>query len=236
MLEVKKFKGNCQEILALADVYMRSYNELSRGYKSEAEMALYTKGSFIRKLKKWSNQQKDGNEPFIFVLYNNDAPIGFIRFNEMPKSYREYDNNLVAKEYERGELDGWQIARYRKVEYISDPHFDDNTLILNQIYMAPEIQKHGFGSYFIDHVAKQMRLKGYDQFVVEYNDNNLNGKKFHENVLCAKKIAKTSDYDHHTTEPCISQVTIGLSRFSNLIENIAAKQKIFNGMKTTCYV
>lgn len=236
MLEVKKFSGNCQEILALADVYMRSYNELSKGYKSKAEMALYTKGSFIRKLKNWSNKQKEGNEPFIFVLHNDKTPIGFIRLNPMPDSYRQYDDSLTSKEYESGELDGWQIARFRKVHFTSRPQFDDNTLILNQIYMAPESQKQGFGSYFIDNVAKQMHSKGYDQFVVEYNDNNLNGKKFHENVLCAKKIAETSDYDHHTTEPCISQVTIGLSRFSTLIKNIAAKQQMFTQMKSSCHV
>ena len=35
MLEVKKFAGNYKEILPLADVYMRSYNELSKGYKTK---------------------------------------------------------------------------------------------------------------------------------------------------------------------------------------------------------
>ncbi len=233
MLEVKKFSGKCQEILSLADVYMRSYNELSKGYKSPAEMKLYTKGSFIRKLKNWANKQKDGQEPFIFVLHNDNKPIGFIRLNPLPESYRHYDKNLTSQEYEGGELDGWRIARYRKVHYTSRPQFDDNALILNQIYMAPEVQKQGYGSYFINQVAQKMRQKGFDQFVVEYNDHNLNGKKFHEDVLCAQKIAETDDFDHITVTKnknaalCISPVTIGLSRFSDLIENIATKQKIF---------
>ena len=37
MLEIKEFSGKCQEILDLADVYMRSYNELSNGYKTREE-------------------------------------------------------------------------------------------------------------------------------------------------------------------------------------------------------
>ncbi len=36
---------------------MRSYNELSKQYKSSAEMQLYTKGSFIKKLKTWAEKQ-----------------------------------------------------------------------------------------------------------------------------------------------------------------------------------
>lgn len=239
MLEIKEFSGKCQEILDLADVYMRSYNELSNGYKTREEMALYTKGSFIRKLKKWSNQQKNGNEPFIFVLHNDNKPIGFIRLNPLPESYRQYNDNLTSQEYEGGELDGWQIARYRKIKFISDPQFDENTLILNQIYMAPEVQKQGFGTYFIGEVAKQMNDLGFDQFVVEYNDNNVNGKKFHEDVLCAKKIAKTTDFDHITIDDerqsqlCVSPVTIGISRFSTVRKNIAAKQQIFQKIKNS---
>ena len=79
--------------------------------------------------------------------------------------------------------------------------------------------------------------KGFDQFIVEYNDNNLNGKKFHEDVLCAEKIAKTTDFDHIVekndghAEFCISPVTIGISNFSKVLKRIEAKEKLFNSKR-----
>lgn len=232
MLQVKKYSGSYKEILPLADVYMRSYNRLSEQYKSSAEMALYTKGSFIKKLKTWSNNQALGKEPFIFVLYNDNKPCGVMRLNPIPEDYRNIDAKLQANEYEHGILDGHTITRNRKIQYIKNPNYNANTLILNQIYLAPEAQKQGWGTYFIKSVFPELQKQGYNQFIVEYNDNNTNGKKFHENVLCVKKIAHTSDFDHIVennkgNEFCLSPVTIGLSSFSNVLSNIAAKEKHF---------
>lgn len=232
MLEVKKFAGNYKEILPLADVYMRSYNELSKGYKTKEEMALYTKFSFIKKLEGWAINQEKGNEPFIYVLHQNGQPCGIMRLNPIPQDYRRISSELKAKELENGELDGWRVARNRQIQYVADPHFDENTLILNQIYLAPESQKQGLGTFFIKTVFQKLQKQGYDQFIVEYNDNNANGKKFHEDVLCAKKIAHTSDFDHITskdakTEFCLSPVSIGISRFSTVLQNIKTKEKAF---------
>lgn len=232
MLKVKKFAGNYKEILPLADVYMRSYNELSKGYKSPEEMALYTKVSFIKKLEGWAINQAKGQEPFIFVLYNNDKPCGIMRLNPIPQDYRHINQNLQAIESENGELDGWKMARQRKIQYTKNPNYERNTLILNQIYIAPEAQKQGLGTYFIKTVFQGLQQQGYNQFIVEYNDNNTNGKKFHENVLCAKKVAHTSDFDHITsqnnkTEFCLSPVSIGISRFSDVLRNIAIKERSF---------
>ena len=97
MLQVKKFSGSVKEILPLADIYMRSYNELSKQYKTDAEMRLYTKGSFIKKLKTWAEKQKQGNEPFIFVLYDNENVCGVMRLNRIPEDYKNI-NNLEAIE------------------------------------------------------------------------------------------------------------------------------------------
>ena len=232
MLQIKKFGGSVKEILPLADIYMRSYNGLSKNYKSSAEMALYTKGHFIKKLKTWAVNQQQGKEPFIFVLYHNDAPCGIMRLNEIPTDYRKIDRQMTAAENEHGLLDGWTISRQRKIHYVRYPRYDDNTLILNQIYLAPEAQKKGFGTAFIKQVIPLLQQKGYDQFIVEYNDNNFNGKKFHEDVLCAEKIAVTTDFDHvisdhDGTKFCISPVTIGMGRFSTVLKNIEAKEKIF---------
>lgn len=232
MLEVRKFAGNYKEILPLADVYMRSYNKLSSTYKSSEEMALYTKFSFIKKLETWAINQANGNEPFIFVLYNKDQPCGIMRLNPIPKDYRKINSKLQATESENGMLDGWNIARLRQIKYDKDPQFDDNTLILNQIYLAPESQKQGWGTYFIKTVFGDLKKQGYDQFIVEYNDNNLNGKKFHEDVLCAKKIAHTTDFDHITskkskTDFCLSPVSIGISRISTVLREIETKERYF---------
>lgn len=232
MLEVKKFSGTVKEILPLADIYMRSYNELSQNYKTAAEMALYTRGHFIKKLKTWAVNQQQGKEPFIFVLYHDGSPCGIMRLSEISADYRKISLQMTAIEKEHGFLDGWTIDRQRKIRYIDDPEYDSKTLILNQIYLAPEAQKRGFGTAFIKQVIPLLQQKGYDQFIVEYNDHNLNGKKFHENVLCAKKIATTTDFDHivstnNCKQLCISPVTIGISRFSTVLENIKAKEKIF---------
>lgn len=233
MLKVQKFSGSYQEIVSLADIYMRSYNNLSQNYKSEEEMALYTKGSFIKKLKGWAENQKAGKEPFIYVLYNNDKPCGIMRLNEIPASYRDINTKLEATEYEHGVLDNWVMTRYRKVQFVKEPNFTDNTLILNQIYMAPEAQKQGWGTYFMQQVIPELQKQGFEQFIVEYNDNNSNGKKFHEDVLCVQKIATTSDLDHITTDRngknnlCLSPVSIGISSFSKVLSNIAAKQQYF---------
>ena len=236
MLQVKKFSGSVKEILPLADIYMRSYNELSKQYKSDEEMKLYTKGSFIKKLKTWAEKQKQGNEPFIFVLYNDEKICGVMRFNEIPSDYRNI-NNLEASENEHGILDGWTISRKRKIQYLEDPQYTKNTLILNQIYLAPEAQKKGWGSSFMKMVIPTLQEKGFEQFIVEYNDNNANGKKFHEDVLCAKKIATTTDFDHIIetnnghSEFCISPVSIGISNFSKVLEKIEAKEKLFKAQK-----
>lgn len=232
MLRVEKFAGNYKEILPLADVYMRSYNKLSKAYKSPSEMALYTKHSFIKKLENWAINQAKGKEPFIFVLYNNDKPCGIMRLNSLPEDYRHFNSQLQAVEKERGALDGWNMARHRKIQYIKNPEYDNNALILNQIYLAPEAQNQGLGTYFIKTVFQGLQQKGYDQFIVEYNDNNTNGKKFHENVLCAQKIAHTSDFDHITSENgrtnfCVSPVSVGISRFSDVLRNIAIKERSF---------
>ena len=232
MLQVKKFSGSYKEIVALSDVYMRSYNELSTGYKSADEMALYTKGTFIRKLKNWSNNMKNGDENLIFVLYNDDKPCGIMRLNPIPEAYRQIDDKLQAAEYEHGVLDGRTITRNRKIQYSEKPQFDDNALILNQIYLAPESQKKGWGTYFIKNVFSELVEQKYNQFIVEYNDNNANGKKFHEDVLCAKKIAHTTDFDHITASDdkqdfCLSPVSIGISSFTAVLQNIATKEKSF---------
>lgn len=232
MLQVKKFSGSVKEILPLADIYMRSYNELSKQYKSSAEMQLYTKGSFIRKLKNWAEKQKQGQEPFIFVLYNGENVCGVMRLNEIPKDYRNI-KNLEAVEDEHGFLDGWTISRQRKIRYLKDPKYSENTLILNQIYLAPEAQKKGWGSFFMKSVIPTLQEQGFEQFIVEYNDNNTNGKRFHEDVLCAEQIAKTTDFDHITenndrhAEFCVSPVTIGISNFSKVLKRIEAKEKLF---------
>ena len=239
MLQVKKFSGSVKEILPLADIYMRSYNELSKQYKSDAEMRLYTKGSFIKKLKTWAEKQKQGKEPFIFVLYNDNTVCGVMRLNEIPSEYRNI-NNLEAVENEHGVLDGWTMSRTRKIQYLKDPQYSENTLILNQIYLAPEAQKKGWGSFFMKKVIPELQEKGFDQFIVEYNDNNTNGKRFHEDVLCAEKIAKTNDFDHIVetsdkhAEFCISPVTIGISNFSKVLKRIEAKEQLFKaqGCKT----
>lgn len=68
-VSIRNLEKRLSMILPLAEAYQRSYNKLSADYKSESEMALYTKGYFIKKL--WKMAEDD--QSTVAVLHLNDV-------------------------------------------------------------------------------------------------------------------------------------------------------------------
>ena len=52
-VSIRNLEKRLSMILPLAEAYQRSYNKLSADYKSESEMALYTKGYLSKNCGKW---------------------------------------------------------------------------------------------------------------------------------------------------------------------------------------
>lgn len=232
---IKELDGSAKTIMPLAEAYMRSYNELSQKYKSDKEMALYKKGTFIKKLKKFSQDKSSS----VFVLYAEDNPCGFIRYSDIPSHYKVTENNKT-QELEKGNMDGYEFAWNRKVAFVEEAKLDDRTMIINQIYLDPKIQNQGLGTQILKHTLPLMAEK-YDTFIIEYNSNNLRAKKFYGDVLGLEPIARTQDFDHIVqnergkAEFCLSGVEIGMSSIGVAMGHInaletknAPNQKLLN--------
>lgn len=218
---IKTFDGSCKTILPLAEAYMRSYNKLSEGYKSAKEMALYKKGTFIKKLKNYSNDKTSS----VFVLYVDEMPRGFVRYSNIPDYYKTPKDRL-AQDMEHSEMDGFTFAWMRKVRFAENhPELSERTMIINQIYLDPQIQNQGAGTQIFKQTLPLMAEK-YDNFIVEYNANNTRAKKFYGDVLGLEPIAHTQDFDHivlndrQRADFCLSPVEIGMSSISNAMEHI----------------
>lgn len=84
-VSIRNLEKRLSMILPLAEAYQRSYNKLSADYKSESEMALYTKGYFVKKL--WKMAEDD--QSTVAVLHLNDVPRGFIRYSAIPEYYTQ---------------------------------------------------------------------------------------------------------------------------------------------------
>lgn len=225
--EIKPFDGKAKTIMALADAYYKSYCELSKNYKSEAEMALYKKGTFIKKLKKFS---KD-SESSVFVYFENEQPLGFIRYSPVPEYYKAAGTE--TRDLEKGIMNGYDFAWYRKVKFDETNKIDDKTVIVNQIYLDPQIQNKGVGTQMFKSTLPLIKNLGYESMIIEYNAHNNNAKRFYHNVLGLERIAQTQDFDNIITpekraEFCISPVEIGHAMIDSSIKNInMLEQKYF---------
>lgn len=218
---IKEFDGSAKTIIPLAEAYMRSYNKLSEGYKSAQEMALYKKGSFIKKLKNYSKDKTSS----VFVFLADEHPAGFVRYSNIPDYYKQPEKQLV-QEQEHGEMDGFTFAWIRKVQFANNnPALNERTMIINQIYLDPLIQNQGAGTQIFKKTLPLMADK-YDNFIVEYNANNARAKKFYRDVLGLEPIARTQDFDHIVlnergrTDFCVSPVEIGMSSIANAMKHI----------------
>ena len=218
MPDIKTFDGKTRTIIDLADAYYKSYVKLSANYKSKEEMALYKKGKFIKKLK---NMSKD-DESKVFVYYEQDKPLGFVRYSPVPSYYK--NDAEPNQDIESGEIGEHSYFWQRKLDFSDKNPITDKTMVINQLYLDPSIQAKGVGTNILEQTLPLMKNEGYENFVIEYNANNTNAEKFYKNTLTLTEIAKTKDFDNIVTNPkteiCMSPVKIGFAKIDNAVNKI----------------
>lgn len=209
-VSINKLGNEQKTIEELAMAYRNSYNKLSEPYKSPQEMVLYTYDYFYQKVKRFAAENEQSSMTRTFVVNLDDKPVGFVRYSRIPEYYKQNDNGQT-KDFEQGMLDGYEFAWYRKVKFVDHVKLDDSTMILNQIYLDPEVQRHGLGTYILAQTLPKMKEKGVRNLILEYNDENKNGEKFY-NAFGFAPLAETEDLDHiiqdrnGNTKLCISKV------------------------------
>ncbi len=224
-VSIRNLEKRLSMILPLAEAYQRSYNKLSVDYKSEQEMALYTRGYFIKKL--WKIAEDD--QSTVAVLHINEVPCGFIRYSAVPEYYtRPVDSQ--AEDVEKGFLDGFEYAWCRKVNFERDVELNDKTLVVNQIYLDPQIQHYGLGTLLFKQTIPELKKQGYKSLIIEYNANNVNAKSFYQK-LGFVPFARTKDFDHILREDgrtvfCISDVHIAHTSIDNALEHLRRRQQM----------
>lgn len=222
-ISIRSLEKKLSQILPLAEAYQRSYNKLSDGYKSPEEMALYTKGYFLKKLWKMAEDKNS----VVAVLYVNEQPRGFVRYSAIPEYYTQAVDGQ-SRDLEKGMLDGYEFAWYRKVNFNRNVPLNDKTLIVNQIYLDPQVQRHGLGTYLLGRTIPELKKQGYENLIIEYNANNVNAEKFYRGIGF-EPFAKTQDFDHiikkdGRTTFCISDVEIAHTTIDHAIEAMRRKQ------------
>ncbi len=217
-LNIVPLENSNEMIVPLAKAYQRSYNELSRGYKSPAEMALYTRDVFITKLQRFA-ADKDSKTA---VVLADGVPMGFMRLSKIPDYYKHPVNGQAAAR-ESGEMDGYTFAWERKVIFDKNIHLNDKTLIINQLYLDPQIQRRNVGTYLLEHTLPQLKKHGFESLILEYNADNHNAEKFYQ-TLGFQAFARTKDFDHVVTTPegkaemCISNVKIAYTTIDHALK------------------
>jgi len=219
-IDICRLEKKLSVILPLAEAYQRSYNQLSSGYKSDAEMALYKRGYFLKKLWKIA----EDTQSVAAVLKIDDVPRGFVRYSKIPDYYTRVTDG-TAYETESGILDGYQFAWRRKIYFDQDIQLNKHSLIVNQIYLDPQIQRCGLGTLLLEKTIPALKKQGYNNLIIEYNANNANAEKFYK-TLGFSAFARTKDFDHIVQDEngraslCISDVKIAHTTIDNIMAHI----------------
>lgn len=210
---ISKLVAKDKTLQQVAEAYRASYNKLSEGYKSKEEMALYTYDYFYQKVKRFAAENEQSNLSRTFMINLDGKPVGLVRYSRIPEYYKHAQNGQT-KDLEKGYLDGYEYAWYRKVNFTdTSVKLDDSTMILNQIYLHPDVQRHGLGTFVLAQTLPKMKGKGVKNLILEYNIENKNGEKFYHS-FGFQPLADTQDLDHivqdrtGATKLCISKVKI----------------------------
>lgn len=209
-VSISTLKNDEAVIGGLTDAYRASYNKLSEAYKSPEEMALYTRDYFYHKVKRFAAENESSSTSRTFVVSLDEQPVGFVRYSRIPDYYKKNENG-ETRDLEQGLMDGYEYAWYRKVKFVDDVKLDDSTMILNQIYLDPKVQRLGLGTYILAQTLPKMKEKGVNNLILEYNADNKNAEKFYH-YFGFKALADTQDLDHilpdkdGRTKFCISNV------------------------------
>ena len=209
-VSITKLSGDEAILSKLAEAYKNSYNTLSAPYKSKEEMSLYSYDYFYQKVKRFAAENEKSNLSRTFMVCIDGEPVGFVRYSKIPEYYKQNQSG-ETKDYEHGLLDGYEYAWYRKVKFVDNVKLDDSTMILNQIYLDPKVQRCGLGTYILSQTLPKMKEKGVRNLILEYNTENKNGEKFY-NSFGFMPLADTEDLDHIIQDKngrakfCISKV------------------------------
>lgn len=228
-ISITNLDNNEQNHHRLAVAYQNSYNKLSEAYKSPEEMALYTFDYFYRKVKRFAAENQHSSLSRTFMVCIDGEPVGFVRYSRIPEYYKSNINGQ-AQDLEHGMLDGYEYAWYRKVKFVKDVKLDDSTMILNQIYLDPSVQRHGLGTYILAQTLPKMKEKGVKNLILEYNVENKNGEKFY-NSFGFQPLADTEDLDHiirkdNKTHFCISKVKMVHVDVASALERANEKMEL----------
>lgn len=171
----------------------------------------------------------EDDQSTVAVLHLNDVPRGFIRYSAIPEYYTQPENGR-AQDVEKGYLDGFEYAWCRKVNFEREVALDDKTLIVNQIYLDPQIQHHGLGTLLFQQTVPELKKQGFESLIIEYNANNTNAKDFYQK-LGFVPFAQTKDFDHILKEDgrtvfCISDVRIAHTTIDNALEHLRRRQQM----------
>lgn len=214
-----KIDGLSEEnIERLSLSYAESYCSLSKNYKTPDEMSFYTLDYFKNKV---LCMLKDKTSD-VFVLSNRDNVLGFIRFSPIPDPYKKANGGGYYTESCEMCHSGVLVHWIRSAYFKPNTKLDDNTVVLNQIYLHPDIQKQGIGTRFLDKVLPLIEQK-YSDLIVEYNQNNKYAISFYQG-LGIREVAKTQDLDQITpTKDYFSSVGIGYAPISVIRKHLAKK-------------
>ncbi len=193
-VSISNLKNDPQIIEQLTTAYRNSYNTLSAGYKAPEEMALYTQDYFRQKVKRFAAENEKSSVSRTFVVFLDDRPVGFVRYSRIPEYYKQNPGG-ETRDLEHGMMDGYEYAWYRKVKFVDNVKLDDSTMILNQIYLDPSVQRLGLGTYILAQTLPKMKEKGVRNLILEYNAQNSNAEKFYR-FFGFKALADTEDLDH----------------------------------------
>ncbi|MDR3208930.1 MAG: GNAT family N-acetyltransferase [Rickettsiales bacterium] len=186
-INTKPIGEHLDDLETLAGAYMESYRAVSAGYKDPIEMMRYTYPYFIDRIRKFSK------EKMVFVLSDDNEPIGFARFNGIPDHYKTNGTHCAM---EIKELNGFEYQFMRRIEFSQNaPNLTDKTAILNQIYLKPSFQHQGLGGLLVSAALREIGAK-YKNLIVEYNINNTQSQRFYSKKLGMRKVAETIDFDH----------------------------------------
>lgn len=229
-ITLNNLKNDEAVLLPLSKAYHASYNKLSAAYKSPQEMALYSEDYFYHKLKRFAVENEQSSLSRTFAISMDDKPVGFVRYSRIPEYYKQ-NPGTQTQELEHGIMDGYEYSWYRKVKFVDEVKLDDSTMILNQIYLDPEVQRHGLGTYILAQTLPKMKEKGVKNLILEYNSQNINGERFYQ-AFGFKALAETQDLDHiiqdkkGQTQFCISDVKMVHVPVDIALEKANAKMDI----------
>ena len=116
---------------------------------------------------------------------------------------------------------------------------DDKSLIVNQIYLAPHIQHLGIGRILFKHTLKELKAKGYNDLVIEYNIHNDNARKFYHK-LGFRDFGRSKDMDHILSDGrrtifCLSDVRIAHTTIDNALKHIREGEMMKRGSYERSY-